>query len=841
MRSIGSWIAVAAGVLGGSAAQLQQAALWSPSAYLSLGTAGLLAAVAVQLGMRVSGAAGPAGPQRRCFKAAFAASAQLALALAVAASLFACTGWRAHHRLAERLASELEGVELVVSGIVVSLPHERAQGSAFLFELSAAEHHGMALQPGQVPPRIWLSWPHSRDADAGPIPSSRTAIQPGQRWRFAVKLRQPHGLVNPYGFDVELWWFEQGIRALGTVRERPVAPRLLDASACCAIDRWRHALRAAIYQQVHHRSSAGVLAGLALGDQSAIERDDWEIFRRTGIAHLMSVSGLHITMFAWLAGGAVNTLWRRSARLSLLWPAPWAARWVGLLAAGCYALFAGWGLPAQRTVCMLAVATGLQVGARRWPWPAIWAASAVVLTLFDPWALLQPGFWLSFTAVGLLLAASSRHNTGAQTEHGSATSWWQHGWRLAQAGIRTQAIATLGLTPLSLVFFQQVSLVGFAANLVAIPLVSFVVMPLSLLGAIAPPLWTLAAWLLDGLRRVLELLATPAWAAWHPPAAATWAQLLGLGAAVLLVLPLPWRLRLLSVPLALPLLWPPIAHPAPGQFELLVADVGQGTAILVRTARHAMVFDAGPAYGEQADAGQRVLTPMLRAFGIRRLNRLVLSHRDSDHVGGAASLMQALSVDELLSSLEVGHPLLSLSPHATRCQAGQSWAWDGVRFEVLHPHRDDYPLSGLAPRQPNALSCVLKVSTPDAAALLTGDIERAQEDVLLARSAPALAADVLMVPHHGSKTSSAASFLHAVAPRWAIVQAGYRNRYGHPAAAVLARYRSQGITVIETTRCGAWRWQTVNYQRAQADTANRSWSCERLTQQRYWRHLSADQ
>ena len=566
------------------------------------------------------------------------------------------------------------------------------------------------------------------------------------------------------------------------------------------------------------------------------EREDWDLYRNTGIAHLVSISGLHITMFAWLAGGAIGRLWRRSRRAALWLPAPLAARWGGLVCATAYAVFSGWGVPSQRTIWMLAVVTLSQTLGVRWPWLLVLLLAGVVVTAIDPWALMQAGFWLSFVAVGLLMASSPRspENEGAAVVSPIAEPGWRgwprRAWAAVRADLRTQVIATIGLTPLTLVFFQQVSVIGFAANLIAIPLITLVITPLALLGIAVVPLWAAGAWVVQLLNAMLGGLAALPGAVWLVPVAPVWAQLAGLIGAVLLVLPLPWRARLLAVPLLVPLLLPPRDLPAQGRFDLIALDVGQGTSVLIRTRAHLLIFDAGPQYSRESDAGQRVLLPLLRARGEARIDRLVLSHRDLDHVGGAGALLKAMPVDDLLSSLELDHPLVAQAQtnkaHTTRCQAGQSWEWDGVRFEVLRPVADDYART----LKSNAMSCVLRVSGGGRSALLTGDIEREQEAALIAALPEALRSDVLIVPHHGSKTSSTAAFLDAVQPRVAVFQAGYRNRFGHPAAEVLARYTARDIAVDLTPNCGAWVWTTAT---------PAAGACHREIARRYWHHRAA--
>lgn len=758
--------------------------------------------------------------------------ARASLLLGVALLAFGVAGQRASMLIGERLDGALEGVDLRVTGVVASLPQRSAGGQRFVFEVEEAR---AGERPVRIPPRLMVGW-YAGFHDDTPWPQPLRELGAGQRWQLTLRLKQAHGLMNPHGFDQELHLFEQGIHATGSVRDAP-GPRLLDRAAGHRVERWRQSVRDSIDLHVPDARAAGVLAALAIGDQSAIEREDWEIFRSTGIAHLVSISGLHVTMFAWLAGLAVSAAWRRSGRLVTRLPAVTAGRWCGLVAAVAYAVFSGWGIPSQRTVWMLGAIVVLQSLGRRWPWPLVLLFAAVVVTAVQPWALLQPGFWLSFMAVALLMASSEAHRQREPVDAGAAPTWRSRAARRLGGELRSQVVATLGLAPLSLVFFQQLSVVGLAANLLAIPLVTLVLTPLALLGAIASPLWVLGAGLVRALTGALAWFAAWPAAVWSAPVAPAWAQLAGLAGAVLLVAPVPWRLRLLAVPLVVPLLLPAVPRPADGEFELLAADVGQGTAVLVRTRHHLLLYDTGPQYANELDAGQRVLLPLLRARGEPAIDRLVLSHRDVDHVGGARSVLGGVAVRSSSTSIEDGHALRALLPAHTRCAMGQSWTWDGVHFEVLHPPSGAYADT----RKPNGLSCVVKVSGAGGSALLAGDIERDQEAWLVAHDAQALRSDVLLVPHHGSKTSSTAAFLDAVGPRVAVFQAGYRNRFGHPAADVLVRYRERRIAAMDSASCGAWRWHSrdgphLRLHGAQSPASPGQGVCQRDAARRYWHH-----
>ena len=797
----------------GSALQLQQAALWFGSVYVgSIMLALLLWALAALKSVAL------------VVRMVVAAVAFALLALGV-------TGLRADYFLSQALDAKLEGRDIAVTGVIAAMPQRNEAGLRFRFELESAQWQGQAVQ---LPARLYLGWyatPFASRSERDTSDSVDELVQPladlqaGERWQFTVRLKAPHGGSNPHGFDFELWLWEQGLQASGYVRsgaKDPTAQRLTQTHRH-PVELARQQVREQIYARVTDLKYAGLIAALVVGDQNAIDRADWDIFRATGVAHLMSISGLHITMFAWLAALLVGWLWRRSGTLCLWLPAPSAALVGGVLLATAYALFSGWGVPSQRTVLMLATVGLLRLSGKRWPWPQVWLLACAVVVAVDPWALLQAGFWLSFVAVGVLFATDSGVASGhAAIESDSTATPGRAAHAMASVGamFREQWVITLALTPLTLLLFGQVSLVGLAANALAIPWVTLVVTPLAMAGVLVAPLWDLAALALTALNGYLQLLAGLPFATLALAQAPLWAGAVGVLGGLLLAMQLPWSLRLMGLPLMLPVLLWQAPRPPEGQFELLAADVGQGNAVLVRTARHALMYDSGPRFGRDSDAGQIVLVPLLRALDVR-LDTLLVSHRDSDHTGGALALLLMQPQAELLSSIEEGHELQAVRP-ARRCMAGQRWRWDGVDFEVLHPSPEDYVLV----KKTNAVSCVLRISNGLRTALLVGDIEQPQEARLLAEGVP-LKADLLLVPHHGSKNSSSAAFLDAVQPPIALVQAGYRNRYGHPAEPVLARYAERHIRVIDSPHCGAATWQS-----AQPDDVK----CQRDEGLRYWQH-----
>ena len=680
----------------------------------------------------------------------------------------------AHLRLADRLAPELESRDIELVGIVASLPAVGERSLRFEFEPEAAEV--------KLPGRILLSWYRSPFYDEEPS-IAPALVHPGERWRLTVRLRRPHGNLNPHGFDYEAWLLERGVGATGYVRPRS-APLLLGSRIKLSdrIEKFRESVRDRFKRVLSETPASGALAALAVGDQRSISAEEWRLYNRTGVTHLMSISGLHVTLVSGLCAWLASWLWRRSAFLMLRLPARKAGAAAAIMGALGYTLIAGFAVPAQRTFWMVTmVALALWSGRIAAPARVLALALGVVLA-FDPWAVFSAGFWLSFGAVALIFFVAN--------EKDSAIKQWG----------RVQYAITLGLAPAALFLFAQVSVVGPLANAVAIPLVSAVVTPLALLAAAIPwdGLLLAAAWLMEWLLQFLEWCASLPVAVWQQHAPPLWSVLLALtGVAWLLAPPgVPWRATGLA--LMLPALALPPPAPARGEAWITTLDVGQGLAVLVRTANRALLYDAGPAFGSDADSGERIIAPYLRAAGVERLDAMIVTHNDIDHAGGAASVVENFEVGALLSSLPAGHPLLGTVAGPQRCAAGTAWDWDGVRFAILHPES-----AQSRAKKSNDLSCVLKVSAGARAMLLTGDIEKPAEAELLARDAGALAADILLVPHHASRTSSSADFLAAVGAPAAVVPVGYRNRFRHPNADVLERFLHAKTDIFRTDRDGA--------------------------------------
>ncbi len=704
-------------------------------------------------------------------------------ARAVALAGFAIAGfyWSAtmgHWSLAHALADTWEGQDIELSGVIADMTQPAERGVRFVFDVEKVYSPG-----AEVPPRISLTWYQSGDSAQFPV------LHAGQRWRLSARLRRPHGNANPGGFDFEAWMLERGIRAVGYVRaDTPAA--LIAARVnrpAYVLERLREAMRARLFDALDGRAYAGVIVALAVGDQRAIAPSQWRVFTRTGVNHLMSISGLHITMVASLAYMLVLRLWRRSETLTLRLPAARSAAVAGLAAALAYAALSGFAVPAQRTVYMLAiVAAALWLGWMTRPLAVLAVAAALVIVV-DPMAVISAGFWLSFGAVAVIMLAN-----GGRIGRFSLLGAWA----------RTQWAVTLALVPLLLAMFQQVSLVSPIANAVAIPLVSLVVVPLTLLAAVLPLDWLAHAAhaVMAFCMGVLETLGRVPDAVWQQHAPPSWAVPLAMLGALWMLLPRGFPARLVGAGFMLPLFLSLPPRPLPGELWLTILDVGQGLAVVVRTQGHALLYDAGPAFSDQVSAGERIVVPYLRASGVQRLDGVIVSHDDLDHSGGALAVLQAMPVQWLSSPLSEVHPISDAAAHPRRCSAGQHWEWDGVVFEMLHPETESYDEFNF---KDNDRGCVLRIVSPYGAVLLPADIERRSEILLLRNSPERLSAEVLIAPHHGSRTSSTPEFVHAVAPRLVVFSVGYRNRFGHPHPAVVRRYRAQASELVRTDLAGA--------------------------------------
>lgn len=724
-----------------------------------------------------------------------------ALALGAFALGVAWAGAAAHWRLAEALAPEHEGRDVELTGVVAALPQRLENGLRFEFDVERASL--------PVPARISLTWYRGWREDDDEAPAF-APLHAGERWALRVRLKQPHGNANPYGYDYEAALLERGVRATGYVRRAETNRRLDDfvARPGYAVERLRERLRERFGAVLAESRYGGILVALAIGDQRAIDPALWRVFARTGTTHLMSISGLHVTMLAGLAYTLVAALWRRSPHLPLRLPAQKAAMFAGVLAAFAYCLIAGFQVPAQRTLTMLAVVALALWSGRSVSSGRVLSLALLVVLLLDPWAVLSAGFWLSFGAVALLFyIGAGRIRAGH----------WLAGWGRAQWAV------TVGMVPALLALFQQFSLVSPLANAVAIPVVSLVVTPLALAGCL--PLGAPLLWLADRIMAwqmiLLEWLAASHWAVWQQHAPPAWALMLALAGVVWLLLPRGFPARWLGLAACLPLVFVPPSRPAAGEAAATVLDVGHGLAVHVQTATHDLLFDTGPAFSADADSGSRIVVPYLRAQGVRGLDMLMISHEDNDHAGGAESVIDALPVALVSSSLAFDHPLSALPVAQRPCVEGDAWEWDGVRFAVLHPSAAQYE----APtRKTNDMSCVLKLTAAGGASLLlTADVEAVGEAALVARHAPEVRADAVVVPHQGSKTSSTPAFVAAVGARTAIFPIGYRNRFGHPHPEVVERWSGAGQ--FRTDRDGALR---VALGKDVAVTA------ERARRPRYW-------
>ncbi|PKV12217.1 DNA internalization-related competence protein ComEC/Rec2 [Xanthomonas prunicola] len=749
---MGSAVAMAAALLLGVVA-----CAWSPALLPQMLYASCVCVALLSIGMTMW--------RRPCWRA------QLVLLSAVLLG-FGLMGWQVVGALQAQLLPQDEARETTVRGWIVGLPIAEQRRTRFQLRVDDAQAQPAALR-GKL---LQLAWYDDFGAERiGP----RAALHAGARWQLRLKLRAPRGLRNPGGFDAERQALAQRIAATGYVRVPAAAHQ---AAPPQGVDAWRDRMSQRIAERVSG-SSAPYLRALALGDTRGLDDAAWATLRATGLSHLIAISGFHVGLVAAFFALLVAGVWRWQPRLGILMPRLHAASIAALLGAAAYAVVAGLALPTVRTVLMIAVVALVRVLRRRASTAHILALALLTVLLWDPLSVLVAGFWLSFAGVAWLVWCLPSDDRA-----------------IVRGFLSAQTVATVGLLPLTVSLFGQASLVGPFANLVAIPWWTFVVVPLCLVGtaleAIYPGAgvwaWQLAGWCFELTWPGFVWLGQTPVALWWVPESDGIALIAALLGAFWLLLPRGTPSKSLAALLWLPLLWPDRELPAQGEAEVQVLDVGQGLSVLVRTHRHALLFDTGPAVRDGFDAGERVVLPALRALGVRRLDAIVLSHADADHAGGYAAVRTGLPV-----AFTAAPPDAPLDVD-TRCRAGQQWEWDGVRLRFLHP------TAGF-PYLRNQSSCVLRVETQHASALLPGDIDATVERRLLRGNVSDLHADLVIVPHHGSADGSNASFIAATGARLALVSSGHGNRFGHPLAEVVQRWQAGGAEVLDTAQAGALR------------------------------------
>ncbi len=680
---------------------------------------------------------------------------------------FLLTHIHAASMVSQPLDVSLQGQDLDLVGEIISLPEQ--QHRSIRFQLRVIDVLNDGIEPQQVPLILRLDW--YNDAPQ---------LLVGERWQLRVRLKRPHGFMNPGGFDYEAWLLRQGIGATGYVRKGD--NRRLAVADGAWVDRSRQWISGQINALAGEGEQTAILEALAIGVRANMEDMQWQVLTQTGTSHLVAISGLHIGLVAGAAFFIARRLWQMSARAVSRLPAQQAAAVAAMVAAGVYAALAGFSVPTQRALIMICVLMlGLLLRRNMAVSQGLALALLMVLAL-DPFAVMDAGFWLSFAAVAAIFYIMGQRIQARGV-------YWRWG--------RVHVLLALALAPLTVFWFDQASLISPLANLIAVPWVSLTVVPLVLFAlplmlvssTLAALLLTLADMSMQLLWLLLVFLAELPAAQLQWAVASPWLMVCSVIGVVVLLAPAGFPGRWLgAVWLAALLLWP-VARPEPGSIWFSLLDVGQGLAAVIRTQNHVLVFDAGPRFGSGLDTGEAVVVPVLRRAGLTEVDVLVVSHGDNDHIGGVASLRQQMPVARVLSS--VPHKVEDAEP----CRTGQRWSWDGVVFEMLYPA--DASLSG------NDGSCVLKVSTGQHSVLLTGDIERRAEARLLASARETLAADVLVVPHHGSLTSSTPAFVAAVEPSYALFPSAYRNRYRLPQPQVVARYQQQGATVLATGWHGA--------------------------------------
>ena len=690
----------------------------------------------------------------------------------------------AYSNLHPELDQSIEGIDIEVNGQVVSIPSVQGRSTRFEFSIyeAALTANGALVK---APEKVRLNW-------YGKMPS----IQLGEEWHLRVRLKRPWGYANPGGFDYEKWLFEQGIRATGYVRSKGNNERISETSLLNPA----YYLRASLNQKLEktNNKSVAVIKALVLGERGQMDSKRWQVLTQTGTNHLLAISGLHVGIVSGFVYFIVLFLWKRSERLCLKIAAQRVAALAGIFAAVFYAMLAGFSIPTQRamvmaTIVFLAVYSMQSLR----PWNILSLALLCVL-LLDPFSVLSPGFWLSFLAVAIIIF-SIKGKSSKSEEHTKPVkqAWWL-------SLVKIQFVLSLGLLPLTLLFFQHASLVSPIANFFAVPWVSFFVVPVTLLGSllmlVSEPLggWVLqfSHGLLEFFWSVLNYLHALPLSSWHH-AIPSWTLVPALFGVLLLLSAKGFPSKWLSIVLLSPLVFAKPVKLAENDLTVTTLDVGQGLSVVVEVDERILVFDTGPKFSSSFNAGESVVVPYLRQRGVKEIDTLVVSHGDKDHAGGLQGILSNMPVRKLMSSnIEVyKHDQLST------CRTGESWRWNDVHFEFLHPSVE-LNAKEFKKLSSNNSSCVLLLTHPSGSVLLTGDIEKTIEKRLITSQFDKLDVDVLIAPHHGSKSSSTQAFIQATSPDYVVFATGYRNPYGFPDEKVVSRYKEFGSYLVNTATQG---------------------------------------
>ncbi len=694
--------------------------------------------------------------------------------------LYVCLGFlwaliNAHWLLGNPLDPLIEGKDAYVEGVIVSLPEQRGRRMRFQFEVEKLQYQDeQHLSPG----KIQLSW--YRNA---PL------LRVGERWKLQVRLRRPHGFMNPGGFDYEGRLFREGIHATGYVRESSENLKRADSGSKYFLQSLRQTLRDRVHHVVTDPAIAGIIVALVIGDRSGLSREQWDLFARTGTNHLVAISGLHVGIVAGLVFFFFRWMWSRSSRLCIWLTAPQAAAVSAMLVALLYAALAGFAVPTQRALIMLAVVMGGILLRRQQRASHVLSLALLLVVLIDYQTVMSAGFWLSFSAVGIILYGLS----GYISSEGLWRKWG-----------RVQWVVAVGLAPLLLAWGMQVSLFAPLVNMIAVPLFSLFVVPMALLsslmllvsdGVAGLMLWPLV-WVLEIATNLLEMVAAHSYAVWEQGGISAWAWLPAMVGVLLLLAPAGLPGRWLGAIFLLPLFLIRPQSPVTGELWFTLLDVGQGLSAVIQTQRHTLVFDTGARFSDDFDAGSAVVAPFLHQMGVSQIDRLILSNADNDHAGGAPRLIEEVAVHEILS----GEPDELSWGDVQQCTNQEAWEWDGVTFRFLYPAQKNQ-------NQGNNASCVLLIENAAGRILLTADIEKEVESWLLKNVPEQLAVDIIQVPHHGSKSSSTADFVTATSPDYALVSAGYRNRYRFPRPEIMQRWKAVNAVLLNTAEQGAIRFR----------------------------------